>query len=87
MKDPTRIWTAQLIAPYALAAFSVVGILGGELSHSSLEVHYASITLAVAVGWLILICIVIWLRRGETLFRVNRAHRGDEAVGKRPLGK
>lgn len=58
-----KIWKAQLIAAYALGAFSVVGVLGGKINFDDLEVHDASITLAVAVAWLIVVHFVIWLHR------------------------
>lgn len=48
-----------MIAAYALGAFSAVGILGGMINHSRLEVHDASVTLVVAAGWLILIHFMI----------------------------
>lgn len=62
MKNPAKIWKAQLVAAYGLGVFSLVGILGGEINHDDLEVRDASITLAVAFAWLLLVYFAIWRR-------------------------
>lgn len=61
--ETPKVWKAQITGAYVLGGLSVVGILGGRINHSALEVHSAFVTLMVAIGWMVFIRFMIWWRR------------------------